>query len=342
MTRKGFYWILQILGWSAYAALFIFFLVLADSPDILKVTSLILTALWFLISTHFFRSYIKNNNWLKISLTGLLPRILLASFLLGISNFIFNALSLIILNIIDFSRDFSPFTILTSVFSYMVFYFLWTLVYFIYHYVDNYNKSLKYEAAINEIELNKLKSQLNPHFIFNALNSIRALVDENPIKSKKAITQLSSILRTSLIMNKNKLTDFKEELETVKDYLELESIRFEERLQTKFDIEKGSENYKIPPLMLQTLVENGIKHGISHLKEGGKIKIQTKILDSKLHIQIRNSGKYINGKQRKSKGFGIDNTIQRLNLIYGDHASFHIANDKNNTVLTELIIPQTI
>ena len=342
MTKKSFYWILQILGWSAYAALFIFFLVLADSPDILKITSLILTAFWFLISTHFFRDYIKKNNWLRISLPGLLPRILLASFLLGISNFLFNALSLIILNIIDFSRDFSPFSILTSIFSYMVFYFLWTLVYFIYHYVDNYNKSLKYEAAINEIELNKLKSQLNPHFIFNALNSIRALVDENPMKSKKAITQLSSILRTSLIMNKNKLTDFKEELETVRDYLELEGIRFEERLKTKFEIEEGSESYKIPPLMLQTLVENGIKHGISHLKEGGEISIKTEILDSKLHIKIKNSGKFINGKPRENKGFGIDNTIQRLNLIYGEHASFNIFNDKNNTVITELIIPQTI
>ncbi len=342
MTRKSFYWLLQILGWSAYATIFIFFLFLADSPNILKSAVFILTALWFLISTHFFRGYIKKNNWLKISLTGLLPRILLATFLLGVSNFLFNVICLIILNIINYSNDFSPFSIFTSIFSYMVFYFLWTLVYLIYHYVDNYNKSLKYEAAINEIELNKLKSQLNPHFIFNALNSIRALVDENPIKSKKAITQLSSILRTSLIMNKNKLTDFKEELETVKDYLELEGIRFEERLKTKFDIEEGSENYKIPPLMLQTLVENGIKHGISHLKEGGEISVSTAIVDSKLHIKIRNSGKFINGKQKSKKGFGIDNTIQRLNLIYGEHAAFKIKNDSNNTVLTELIIPQTI
>lgn len=342
MTKQSFYWVLQIIGWSAYAVLNILFLLLADSPEFFKITSLILTALWFLLSTHLFRSYIKKHNWLKISLTGLLPRILLASFLLGVSNYVFYVICLIAFNIINYSNDFSPFSILAYVFSTMVFYLLWTLVYFIYHIVDSYNKSLKYEAAINEIELNKLKSQLNPHFIFNALNSIRALVDEDPIKSKKAITQLSSILRSSLIMNKNKLTYFKDELEAVKDYLDLESIRLEERLKTHFDIDESSENFKIPPLMLQTLVENGIKHGISHIKEGGEISIMTKVIDSKMHITIKNSGHYINGKKKEGRGFGIDNTIQRLNLIYGDHATFNIQNGKNNTVLTELVIPQTI
>ncbi len=342
MTKRSFYWVLQIIGWSTYAAISIFFLFLADNLAVLNIASIILWAIWFLFSTHLFRSYIKKNNWLKISLKGLLPRILLATFLLSISNYIFNVITLIAFDLINYANDFSPLLILTNVFAIMVFYFLWTLVYLIYHYVDNYNKSLKYEAAINEIELNKLKSQLNPHFIFNALNSIRALVDEDPIKSKKAITQLSSILRSSLILNKNKLTDFNDELETVKDYLELESIRLEERLKTQFEIEVGSDKFKVPPLMIQTLVENGIKHGISHLKEGGKLSIQTKVIDSKLHIIIKNSGHYINGKHKKSKGFGIDNTIQRLNLIYGDHASFNIQNDKNNTVLTEVIIPQII
>lgn len=341
MTKQNLYWAFQIIGWSAYAAIQTFFLLLADSPEFKRIAWLVITAIWFLVSTHLFRTYIKNNHWLKITLTGLLPRMLIASFILGISNYIISLLSLILLNIVSY-EDFSPFSILAYAFSTMIFYFLWTLVYFIYHYVDNYNKSLKYEAAINEIELNKLKSQLNPHFIFNALNSIRALVDEDPVKSKKAITQLSSILRSSLIMNKNKLTDFREELEAVKDYLELESIRFEERLKINLDIQKGSESFKVPPLMIQTLVENGIKHGISNLKEGGTITISTKIKESKLCVSIRNSGKYVNGKHKASKGFGIENTIQRLNLIYGEHASFKIENEKNNTVLTEITIPQTI
>ena len=126
-----------------------------------------------------------------------------------------------------------------------------------------------------EIELNNLKSQLNPHFIFNALNSIRALVDENPLKSKQAINQLSNILRNSLASDKKGLTKFEDELKIVKDYLGLESIRFEERLKTEFDIHPESQKFLVPPLMIQTLVENGIKHGISKLTPGGVIQLKT-------------------------------------------------------------------
>ena len=126
-----------------------------------------------------------------------------------------------------------------------------------------------------EIELNNLKSQLNPHFIFNALNSIRALVDENPSKSKQAINQLSNILRNSLASDKKGLTKFEDELKIVKDYLGLESIRFEERLKTEFEIHPDSQKFLVPPLMIQTLVENGIKHGISKLTPGGVIQLKT-------------------------------------------------------------------
>lgn len=340
MTRNQFYWLLQIVGWALYAVVGIILVSLANQPDPNNIISLVLTAFWFLLSTHFFRIYIKKQKWIKLSLQKLIPRILLAIFILGISNYLFQVFNFVFLGLINPEKDFSSFVVLTSLFSYMIFYFVWSLIYFIYHYIDNYNKSLKYEAAINEFELNKLKSQLNPHFIFNALNSIRALVDEDPVKCKTAITQLSTILRSSLVMNKNKLTNFNEELEAVKDYLDLESIRFEERLTTNFDIDSGSEDYRVPPLMIQTLIENGIKHGIAHLKEGGTIKLSTKIIDSKLHIYIRNNGQFKNGISKANKGFGLENTKRRLHLIYGNHASLSIKNEDENTVLTKVIIPQ--
>jgi two-component system LytT family sensor kinase len=188
--------------------------------------------------------------------------------------------------------------------------------------------------------LNNLKSQLNPHFIFNALNSIRALVDENPLKSKEAINQLSNILRNSLVTEKRGLTSFDEELKIVKDYLGLESIRFEERLQTEFDIDRESNQFLVPPLMIQTLVENGIKHGISKLTEGGIIQLKTRVDNDYLKIYIRNSGKFnLNGSTQNSNGLGLENTRQRLRLIYGDEASFRILTENDNFVLTEIIIP---
>ena len=127
----------------------------------------------------------------------------------------------------------------------------------------------------------------------------------------------------------------------VKDYLSLESIRYEERLHTEFNIHPHSYEFLVPPLMLQTLVENCIKHGIAKLKNGGVVKLNTSVEDSKLKIQIRNTGhfKFVNGI-KKPEGLGVKNTLQRLKLLYGEEASFHIGNDGDDMVLTELTIPQ--
>jgi two-component system, LytTR family, sensor kinase len=342
ISKKRAYWILQIAGWSFYGIIYLVFLFIAEEASLVKVINILFYTLYFFISTHFLRSIIIRNGWLTISPVRLLPRVIPATMMFAASNYIFMILVQYLLNTIDYANDFKPFYIIAYIFSAMVFYLLWALIYFIYHYFEKYNSTLKYEAAIYEFELNKLKSQLNPHFIFNALNSIRALVDEDPVKSKKAITQLSNILRNSLIMNKRKLIDFRDEMFTVKDYLELESIRLEERLKVKMEIDPEADMYQIPPLMLQTLVENGIKHGVATLPEGGQITVKAWVERSLLHIQIRNSGQFINGAEVNPSGHGLENTRQRLNLIFGRNASFNIRNENTGTVLTEITIPQYI
>jgi LytS/YehU family sensor histidine kinase len=164
-------------------------------------------------------------------------------------------------------------------------------------------------------------------------------VDENPSKSKQAINQLSNILRNSLTTGKRGLTIFDEELKIVKDYLGLESIRFEERLKTEFEIDPASRDFLVPPLMVQTLVENGIKHGIAKLTAGGIIHIKTAVRNDRLTIQIRNSGRYVNGTKSGTAGLGLQNTKQRLKLIYGEKASFRILTENDTFVLTEIEIP---
>lgn len=345
MNRKKLYWSLQVSGAIAYT---IFNLILYFATDNLQLNSVIYAVIlsaWFLLSTHIFRNYIKKHQWVNIKILHLLPRVFLATLLLSILKYFVHIVvadSLGRLYYDSFWELWAPSTVILFVFAYMVYYMAWSLLYFMYHYFERYNTSLKYEAAKNEMELNKLKSQLNPHFIFNALNSIRALVDEDPSKAKNAITQLSSILRSSLVMNKNKLTHFEEEMHAVKDYLDLESIRFEERLQTEFQLDPRSTQFLVPPLMIQTLVENGIKHGISHLKKGGKISLKTVVDNQFLTIRIKNDGQLLNGRPRNPKGFGIDNTKQRLKLLYGDRASFKIYNDSASTVMTEIKIPKNI
>jgi LytS/YehU family sensor histidine kinase len=286
-----------------------------------------------------FRLFAKRQGWAKLKFLRLLPRVLLATFLLSVIKYLVHLITADFFNIL-YGNIFDPLTVIAFIFAYMVFYVTWSLLYFMYHYFDQYNNTLRYQAVINEIELNKLKSQLNPHFIFNALNGIRGLVGEDPRKAKDAITQLSHILRSSLVMNKHRLTGFDEELHTVRDYLDLESIRFEERLSSTYDIDPQSKSFKVPPLMVQTLVENGIKHGIAKLKYGGTIAIRTVVEGDRLRVQIRNSGQLVNGERRQGRGFGLDNTRQRLRLIFGDAAKFTICNENDSTVLTEVIIPQ--
>lgn len=290
-----------------------------------------------------FRNLMRRWKWLNLPIHKLLPSVFFAVFIMGlIVYFLRIPVTLLLGRLFNPTTAFDVQLILGQSVFYFIVFFVWTVFYFTYHYFDQYNKSLKYEASMIEIELTNLKSQLNPHFIFNALNSIRALVDENPLKSKQAINQLSNILRNSLASDKKGLTNFEDELKIVKDYLGLESIRFEERLKTEFDIHPQSTRFLVPPLMIQTLVENGIKHGISKLTPGGIIQLRTDVVGDHLKIYIRNSGHMVNGNKRGKSGLGLKNTVQRLKLLYGDEASFKIVNENDNFVLTELVIPQNI
>jgi LytS/YehU family sensor histidine kinase len=274
-------------------------------------------------------------------MSQLVLRVVVSVFVMAVIVYFLRMPVRFLLGLFDPNVAFQPTSIAGFTAVYAVVFFLWSVLYFTFHYFDQYNKALKYEATMVQIELNNLKSQLNPHFIFNALNSIRALVDENPVKSKQAINQLSTILRSTLASDKKGLTKFDEELKIVKDYLGLESIRFEERLKTEFDIHPESQSFYVPPLMIQTLVENGIKHGISRLTAGGVIQVKTQVDRGRLKVQIRNSGHLANGAKRNGKGIGLQNTVQRLKLIYGEEAAFRIVNENDNFVLTELIIPQS-
>ncbi|MBD3626818.1 MULTISPECIES: sensor histidine kinase [Cyclobacterium] len=343
MEKYKLYWLLQIFGWLSFALVNLFFVSLARGITPIQIGAYFSLAIFYFLSTHFFRFLIKNKNWLEYPLTKLISHVLIAVLVLSILNTFAQIIINWIFGTLHMLEDFRPLVLLANLFTSFLYYSLWSLMYFLFYFLDNYNASLKYQARINEIKLIHLRNQLNPHFIFNALNSVRALVDENPAKAKSAITQLSNILRYSLIMDKHKTIPLSEEMNTVKDYLNLESIRFEERLKVIYDIEKEAQQYRIPPMMLQTIVENGIKHGISNLIRGGLIEIKCTIgLLDDLYIWVRNSGhlKQDGNTKKKGEGHGISNTIQRLKLIYGNRASFKIFNYGDEFVVTELKIPK--
>jgi two-component system LytT family sensor kinase len=341
-NKKRLYWTLQIVLWASYALLQIIVYSIEKDIPTRRIIFFTVEAILCFGVTHMFRFVVNKLKWLNLSIPKMIPRVLASVFVMGFAIYFLRVPPSVALDVVNVQRlALDPKEILGFGLWYVFLMFVWALFYFTYHYIERYNKSLKYEASMIEIELNNLKNQLNPHFIFNALNSIRALVDENPLKSKQAINQLSNILRNSLTFEKKGLTKFDDEMKIVNDYLGLESIRFEERLKTEIEIQPGSNNFLVPPFMIQTLVENGIKHGISKLTQGGIIQVKTLVDKNRLKIQIRNSGHMINGAKRtKSAGTGIANTKHRLKLLYGDDASFRIVNENNNFVLTEIIIPQ--
>jgi sensor histidine kinase YesM len=343
MDKTRLYWLLQLIGWAAFAFVNLFFVSLARGITSIQIGAYLTLATFYLLSTHLFRSIIKIHGWFTFPLSKLIAHAIAGLIILSFLNTTAQILINWAFNTLNINEDLQPLVILVNLFISFLYYALWSMMYFLYYFLDNYNSALRYQATINEIKLNHLRNQLNPHFIFNALNSVRALVDEDPKKAKSAITQLSNILRYSLVMDKHKTIDFGDEIHTVFDYLNLETIRFEERLQATYDIEEEAYEYKIPPMMLQTIVENAIKHGISNLIKGGTIEITCSIgLAKDLYIRIKNSGqlKPSFSKRNEESGHGIPNTIQRLKLIYGNRASFKIFNYGNEFVVTEIKIPK--
>jgi two-component system, LytTR family, sensor kinase len=231
--------------------------------------------------------------------------------------------------------------ILSNSFSFFIYYFIWNAIYFMYHYITKSRKqqldTLQLEALVKELELQTIKAHINPHFIFNSLNSIRALVDENPERARAAVTELSNILRSSMQTDKVERVTFEKELGIVKDYLALENMRFEDRLRIEYQIDEDTLDQPVPPMMLQTLVENAIKHGISKQINGGVVRIISDFKENYHEMAVQNTG-YLNG-YTNNEGFGISSTTNRLSLLYGDKAKFEIKQVTPSLVEAKVLIP---
>ena len=195
------------------------------------------------------------------------------------------------------------------------------------------------ELTLRDAELIKLRQQLQPHFLFNSLNSINALVVSQPQVARKMIQNLSDFLRGTLKKDENKLVSLEEELKLLQLYLDIEKIRFGHRLILEFKVNDESKSLKLPALILQPIVENAIKFGLYNVLNDVTISIQTKIDTSNLIIEVKNPFEDDALQIRKGEGFGLSLIERRLQLVY--HRSDLLAIEKSNNVfITTLIIPQ--
>jgi len=352
-SKNSRYWLFQLVGWGSFAAINTFFAFSFDriSDDFFKRLSVFLAL--GVIFSHLMRMTIIRLGLLQKSLNKQIIQFFIVTFCFAVVVSYASVEVLIYSNLIKkdelelLQRPDTNYLVsklllvLSSAFSYFLLFFIWSLIYFVYHYVAKSRKqqldTLQLESLVKELELKTIKAHINPHFIFNSLNSIRALVDENPERARQAITELSNILRSSMQADKSESVSMERELNIVKDYLALENMRFEDRLRIQYEIDKNTLALPVPPMMLQTLVENAIKHGISKQIQGGVIRIVSELKDNFHQLSVQNTG-YLNG-YTNSEGFGLSSTTNRLSLLYGNKAKFEIKQAEPTLVEATVLIP---
>lgn len=340
------YWICQMIGWGGFIMVYVFFYYSLEDmqkqhPSFFK--QLFLEAGMGVAITHMMRFVIRKTKLLHKDINTQASSLLLITFVFAVFFAALNILAEQKLNIQDPSVNDYPFVslLIRTSFTLIVFLVIWSLIYFAYHYIARSRKEhvdkIRLETLVKELELKTIKAHINPHFIFNALNSIRALVDENPGRARTAITELSNILRSSMATDKIETVSLEKELAIVKDYLALEQIRFEERLQVDMQIDEDTLGQPVPYMMLQTLVENAVKHGISKTIAGGHISIVSDFIDDHHELIIRNTG-HLNGSAGH-EGFGLSSTRNRLSLLYGTGAGFEIKDIGEHEVEAKIKLP---
>jgi LytS/YehU family sensor histidine kinase len=194
-------------------------------------------------------------------------------------------------------------------------------------------------------ELKALRAQINPHFLFNALNAIVALIPTKPERAEETLEQLAEVFRYTLTRSDKEWTRLADEVDFVRAYLDVEKARFGERLQATIDVDPKVQDMTVPSMMLQTLVENAVKHGLSSVRGVGVLSIEAKADADRVHIIVRDNGAEAesNGRRREApigEGYGLRNIRERLAGHFGDRASFSLTRDRaTSTTVAAIELP---
>ncbi len=344
----------QLAGWGGWTLLYIGLLfaqgevlvrgeVINKQPTAKDVAMVVVTNCLGLLLTHLYRAFVRRRGWVQLSLMALLPRVAGAVLLLGA---LWTAAAWPLLHWFEGQEEqavqVSRLTVaLYSVFNGTVFMLVWSALYFGYHAFERHRRSeverWKLQSVAKEAELRALKSQVNPHFIFNALNSLRALIDENPVQARDAVTRLANLLRYSLKAGQLETVALEDELRVVEDYLALERMRHEDRLRVRLEIDPGAAGAPVPPMLVQTLVENAVKYGIAPRREGGEVAVVARCSGDHLQLQVTNPGTLV--AKGGSTGVGLRNAAERLRLIFGERARLRIQESPPGCVLAAVELP---
>ncbi len=341
MKTRIAYWTCQAAGWGCYTAMGISMASQQVGWQFSMIAGYILFCLYSIALTDLLRREIRRRQWLNTATFFTFARLFGAALVLGaIQTFLVSAIELAFNQ--RHSYFFSnPSYILRTWISVSGANSIWLLFYVALTAGRRYReKEVRLQLALREAELRALEAQINPHFLFNCLNSIRALVVENPPLAQDMLTRFATILRYNLHRNLNHTVPLEAEVEVVSDYLALEAIRLEDRLRVSFAVDPEAGKILIPPMLLQTLVENAVKHGIAPLPNGGELVIRAAIDGDSLRLDVENTGSISEAKPASTR-VGLSNTRERLRILYGDRAHLDLRNGDGRVTAT-VIIPRAL
>lgn len=233
-----------------------------------------------------------------------------------------------------------PYRVGTGIFLYFLIVLLYYLFVSLYNLSEKNAKEARLETLVKETELKMLRSQINPHFLFNSLNSISSLTITDPDKARDMVIKLSEFMRYALSKKDEQPVSLRSELENLSLYLEIEKVRFGDRLSTEEIIEERCLEAKMPVMLLQPLYENAIKHGVYESTESVRIKTKVSCNNGLLEIVISNNYDFT-PTSVKGTGTGLINVVRRLELVYGKKASINTTKE-NGIYTVSLFIPAGI
>jgi signal transduction histidine kinase len=339
------YWICQFAGWGGFTAYvlggYFFSRNLVPVRPVSVFLSDVVSIVFFNFVacpaiSHRLRHWMYARDWHLLRPSQLVPR--LAAVVVGLS-VVLTALVAVWIGLAG--EGLLPWSAALSIFSGFGLAFTgWLTIYFAVH-SRRRRDALQLELAVvvREAQLKSLRAQINPHFLFNCLNSLRHLILARPDRAAAMVTGLAEILRYSLASDRLDTVTVAEELRIVDEYLELERVRFEERLQVERDVDAAALRSRIPPMLVQTLVDNAIKHGIGELPAGGVMRMVVHQVDGRVEILVSNTGRL--GPPAREPGHGLENAKERLRLIYGNAASLTLREDAGN-VHAHLVLPAEV
>ena len=315
------YWMCQLGGWGVIAVINYISFRSGGAPLARTLVEVGLASLVGIGLTHAFRALIHARNWDDKGALAIIPRVLAAAVLLGVPMV---ASGMLVEDLGYGDRHEQPvWQFVAAVVRWSLLFLVWTVLYFDIRLRRQRQATELQRAQLSEAlqaaELRALKSQLNPHFLFNSLNSVRALIADDPEGAQTAVTQLARMLRYSLGAQEE-LVSLERELEIVTDYLALEQLRLGDRLTIDRRIDAAARPARIPVMLLTTLVENAIKHGIAPLPAGGTLTLTATLVDGALTLVVAHPRPDRKPPSDDDTGIGLGNASRRLKLLFGDRA----------------------